>query len=192
MQRTNFILSVCATLFGTLFLLQCVRQDFSSRVETKLRGQSRVLYNNYLWQRDDDDGYFANENSTGYYSNNSNYKAQGNSNNLGGGSYVQSGYNGSSYTKNSNSNTNGDDDGSSNTQQGDDDSIKQESYFGWFGALSPSQSAFLGVGIGLLLLSMIGCCLYGPALWALLTNWLFNRKNKDGKVLHNFSNLGDF
>ncbi|CAJ1970273.1 unnamed protein product [Cylindrotheca closterium] len=183
MQRGNHFLSICAGIFGAVLLVQLVRHDAGSRIEARLRGQQqRVLYNNYLWQRDDDDDYFSNTNNTGYFSYNQNYKAQGNGNYLGGGSYVN-GYNGSSYSNNDDGN---DDDGQISQN---DDSIKKSSSAssGAFGGLSPAKSAFLGIFIGLLLISVIACCLYGPTMWALFTDWLFNRKNT--RVEHDFDNL---
>eukprot|EP00980_Cylindrotheca_fusiformis_P015559 scaffold4445_cov132-Cylindrotheca_fusiformis.AAC.2 len=186
MQRSNLLLTVCSIVFGTLVLWECTRHDFSIRVETKLRGESRVLYNNYLWQRDDDDDYFDNTNNTAYFWKNQNYKKQANG---GGGAYVQAGYNKTS----SNSNNGG---GSGGGGGDDDDSTsssikKQSSSFGWFGNLSPSQSAFVGILIGAMLISLIGCVLYGPALWSLFTNWLFNRKKaKEDKIAMDFANMG--
>lgn len=197
MQRGNLFLSICAAVFGAVLLVQLVRRDAGSRIEARLRGQpqtQRVLYNNYLWQRDDDDDYFSNSNHTGYFSNNQNYKAQGNGNYSGGGSYVNgNGYNNNDYGNNNDDGNNNNDDGNNNNDDGqyieNDDSIKKSSSAssGAFGSLSPSQSAFLGIFIGLMLITMIACCLYGPTLWALFTDWLFNRK--DAKVQHDFETM---
>lgn len=185
MERKNLLLSLCALVFGSLFLLELTQR--SSRVSVRsVRGRNngntnRVLYSNYLWQRDDDDDYFGNTNQTGYFSYNQNYKAQGNNNNLGGGSYVNG--NGTSYG-NDDAIAGQDDDANrgysnqaaANGNSNSNGNVSEESTLDWFGRLSPAQSAILGVGIGLLLLGLLGCVMYGPTLWMLFTNWLFNRK----------------
>ncbi|KAL3945706.1 MAG: hypothetical protein SGBAC_000190 [Bacillariaceae sp.] len=181
MQRGNLFFSICAGIFGAVLLVQLVRHDAGSPIESQLRGQQqRELYSNYLWQRDDDDDYFSNSNSTGYFSNNQNYKAQGNGQ-YSGGSYVNG------YSGNSN---NTDDDDQATSSQLDDDSIKKSSSASSvaFGGLSPAKSAILGIFIGLLLIVMIACCLYGPTVWALFSDWLFNR-SKNGPVEHDFENM---
>ena len=183
-KQITFFVCFCAIVFGTLSVVQFVVNQTSR--QTYLRrgsGDHRVLYNNYLWQRDDDDDYFGNTNNTSYFSSNQNYKKMGNNNGNYGGSY-----------ENYQSNKDYDDDVSQKAYNDDDmiddaTSSSELSTESWFGQLSPSQSAFLGIGIGLLLLAVLFCCLFGPTMWGLFKNWLFNRKNKTGM---DFTTLGDF
>jgi hypothetical protein len=186
MERLNFLLTLCTLIFGTLCVFDLAQHH--GRVSLKLiRGNqdARALGSNYLWQRDDDDDYFGNANHTGYFSWNQNYRAQGNSSSLGGGSYV----NGNTYSNNDDAIAGQDDDsnrgynnqaaasnGGGVSGYANDSEMTEDSGLGWFSQMSPAQSAILGVVLGLLLLSILGCVIYGPMLYLVFTNWVFNRK----------------
>lgn len=190
MERKQILVvaSFCAIVFGAVSVLNViVSRELASNQQLFLRHggeDNRFLRNNYLWQRDDDDGYFSNSNNTGYFSSNQNYKKMGNNNYNSNYNNYNANYNGayndaSAYT----------DDGS----QGDDDATGDDSTGvskeSWMSNLSPSQSAFIGIGIGLVLLLGIFCFMMGPTLWALFTNWLLNRKTD---AASNFTTMADF